>query len=145
VVKGSDNLLIRRASCCNPVPGDAIIGYISKGKGITVHRTDCPNMRNIRKEDQGRLISVDWDTPRSDRKYVADVQVVSETRKGIFKDVSKVCDDYDIEIVGLNLTDGEPGTSNTIITVEISDMHQMQRLLTALRQVEGVIKVFRPR
>ncbi len=145
VVKGSDNLLIRRAPCCNPVPGDTIIGYISKGKGITVHRTDCPNITHIRDEDKGRLIHVSWDTPDNSRKYVVDVQVISETRKGIFKDISKVCDDNEIEVVGLNLTDGEPGTSNTLITVEISDMHQMQRLLTALRQIEGVIKVFRPR
>ena len=145
VVKGSDNLLIRRAPCCNPVPGDIIIGYISKGKGITVHRSDCPNITHLRDEDRGRLIQVDWDTPDNSRKYVVDVQVISEARKGIFKDISKVCDDNEIEVVGLNLTDGEPGTSNTLITVEISDMHQMQRLLTALRQIEGVIKVFRPR
>ncbi len=145
VVKGADNLLIRRATCCNPVPGDAIIGYISKGKGITVHRTDCANIRNIREEDRGRLIEVNWDSPNENRKYYADIQVVSEERKGLFKDISKVCDDYDLEIVGLNLTPGEPGTTNTLLTVEITDMHQIQRLLTALRQVTGVIKVFRPR
>ena len=145
VVKGADNLLIRRATCCNPVPGDPIIGYISKGKGITVHRIDCPNISNLREEDRQRLINVNWDTPDSNRKYYVDLQVVSEERKGIFKDISKVCDDYDIEVVGLNLTPGEPGTTNTLITVEITDMHQMQRLLTALRQVEGVIRVYRPR
>lgn len=145
IVKGADNLLIRRATCCNPVPGDPIIGYISKGKGITVHRTDCANIRNIREEDRGRLIEVNWDSPSENRKYYADVQVVSEERKGLFKDISKVCDDYDLEVVGLNLTPGEPGTTNTLLTVEITDMHQIQRLLTALRQVEGVIKVFRPR
>lgn len=145
VVKGADNLLIRRATCCNPVPGDPILGYISKGKGITVHRTDCPNINNLREEDRARLITVNWDTPDTNRKYYVDLQVVSEERKGIFKDISKVCDDYDIEVVGLNLTPGEPGTTNTLITVEITDMHQMQRLLTALRQVEGVIRVFRPR
>ncbi|MBP3896272.1 MAG: bifunctional (p)ppGpp synthetase/guanosine-3',5'-bis(diphosphate) 3'-pyrophosphohydrolase [Mogibacterium sp.] len=145
VVKGADNLLIRRATCCNPVPGDPIIGYISKGKGITVHRVDCPNISNLREEDRQRLINVSWDTPDSSRKYYVDLQVVSEERKGIFKDISKVCDDYDIEVVGLNLTPGEPGTTNTLITVEITDMHQMQRLLTALRQVEGVIRVYRPR
>ena len=145
VVKGADNLLIRRATCCNPVPGDPIIGYISKGKGITVHRVDCPNISNLREEDRQRLINVNWDTPDSSRKYYVDLQVVSEERKGIFKDISKVCDDYDIEVVGLNLTPGEPGTTNTLITVEITDMHQMQRLLTALRQVEGVIRVYRPR
>jgi GTP pyrophosphokinase len=144
VVKGADNLLIRRATCCNPVPGDPIIGYISKGKGITVHRVDCPNISNLREEDRQRLINVNWDTPDSNRKYYVDLQVVSEERKGIFKDISKVCDDYDIEVVGLNLTPGEPGTTNTLITVEITDMHQMQRLLTALRQVEGVIRVYRP-
>ncbi len=145
IVKGADNLLIRRATCCNPVPGDPIIGYISKGKGITVHRTDCANIRNIREEDRGRLIEVDWDSPSESRKYYADIQVVSEERKGLFKDISKVCDDYDLEVVGLNLTPGEPGTTNTLLTVEITDMHQIQRLLTALRQVDGVIKVFRPR
>ena len=145
VVKGADNLLIRRATCCNPVPGDPILGYISKGKGITVHRTDCPNINNLREEDRARLITVNWDTPDANRKYYVDLQVVSEERKGIFKDISKVCDDYDIEVVGLNLTPGEPGTVNTLITIEITDMHQMQRLLTALRQVEGVIRVFRPR
>ncbi|MBE6019966.1 MAG: bifunctional (p)ppGpp synthetase/guanosine-3',5'-bis(diphosphate) 3'-pyrophosphohydrolase, partial [Clostridiales bacterium] len=145
IVKGADNLLIRRATCCNPVPGDPIIGYISKGKGITVHRTDCANIRNIREEDRGRLIDVEWDSPSVNRKYFADIQVVSEERKGLFKDISKVCDDYELEVVGLNLTPGEPGTTNTLLTVEITDMHQIQRLLTGLRQIEGVIKVYRPR
>ena len=145
VVKGSDNLLIRRATCCNPVPGDPIIGYVSKGKGITVHRSDCTNITHLNEEDKGRLMEVEWDTPSDKLKYYVDIQVVSEERKGMFKDISKVCDDYDIEVVGLNLTEGEPGTTNTLLKVEISDMHQIQRLLTGLRQVGGVLKVFRPR
>ena len=145
IVKGADNLLIRRATCCNPVPGDSIIGYISKGKGITVHRTDCVNIRNIREADRGRLIDVEWDSPSVNRKYFADIQVISEERKGLFKDISKVCDDFELEVVGLNLTPGEPGTTNTLLTVEITDMHQITRLLTGLRQVDGVIKVYRPR
>ena len=144
VVKGADNLLIRRATCCNPIPGDKIIGYVSKGKGLTVHRTDCPNIQNLKEEEQGRLMEVDWDTPSDSRKYYADIQVVSTERKGLFKELSKVCDDNDLEVVGLNLTPGEPGTTNTLLTVEITDMHQIQRLLTGLRQVEGVIKVYRP-
>lgn len=145
VVKGSDNLLIRRATCCNPVPGDPIIGYVSKGKGITVHRKDCPNLKNMDEKDMGRLMEVEWDTPSDKLKYYVDIQVVSEERKGLFKDISKVCDDYDIEVVGLNLTEGEPGTTNTLLKVEISDMHQIHRLLTGLRQVDGALKVFRPR
>ena len=144
IVRGADNLLIRRATCCNPIPGDKIIGYVSKGKGLTVHRSDCPNIINLKDEDKGRLMEVDWDTPSDSRKYFADIQVVSEERKGLFKEISKVCDDNDIEVVGLNLTPGEPGTTNTLLTVEITDMHQIQRLLTGLRQVEGVTKVYRP-
>jgi len=143
IVQGSDNLLIRRATCCNPVPGDPIIGYISKGKGITVHRTDCSNIKNLSDEDKNRLIEVSWDTPDDNRKYYADIQVSAEERKGLFKDISKVCDDNDIEVVGLNLVDAEEGMSNTVITVGITDMHQMQRLLLALRQINGVDKVFR--
>ena len=145
IVQGSDNLLIRRATCCNPVPGDPIIGYVSKGKGITVHRIDCPNIANIKEEDKGRLIDVTWDTPSDTRKYYVDIQIISEERKGIFKDISMCCDDYDIEVVGLNLSQGENDTTSSLLTVEITDMHQIQRLLTALRQIDGVIKVFRPR
>lgn len=146
IVSGADNLLIRRATCCSPVPGDPIIGYISKGKGLTVHRTDCSNIQNLKEEDKQRLMEVNWDTPSDSRKYFVDIQIVSEEqRKGLFKDISKICDDYDIEVVGLNLTDGEPETTNYIVSVEITDMHQINRLLTGLRQIEGVIKVFRPR
>ncbi len=145
IVKGSDNLLIRRAACCNPVPGDPIIGYVSKGKGITVHRTDCSNLRNLKEEDRGRLMEVEWDTPSESRKYLVDVQIISETRKGLFKDISKVCDDNDLEVVGLNLDQSEPGITNALLTVELNELHQIQRLQTGLRQLEGVTKVYRPR
>ena len=145
IVKGTDNLLIRRATCCNPVPGDPIIGYISKGKGITVHRTDCSNLKNLKEEDKGRLMEVEWDTPSESRKYFVDVQIVSEERKGLFKDISKVCDDNDLEVAGLNLDHSEPGVINAMLTVELSELHQIQRLQTGLRQLEGVTKVYRPR
>ncbi|HHW95248.1 MAG TPA: bifunctional (p)ppGpp synthetase/guanosine-3',5'-bis(diphosphate) 3'-pyrophosphohydrolase [Mogibacterium sp.] len=143
IVKGTDNLLIKRATCCNPVPGDDIIGYISKGKGITVHRTDCSNIKNLSEEDRERLIEVHWDNPDANRKYYADIHIHAEERKGLFKDVSKVCDDNDIEVVGLNLTHADPGFSNVVLTVEISDMHQMKKILLSLKQIEGVEKVFR--
>ena len=143
VVKGTDNLLIRRATCCNPVPGDMIIGYVSKGKGITVHRCDCSNMQNLSEEDKARLIDVNWDTPNANHRYFADINVVAEERKGLFKDVSKVCDDSDVEIAGLNMMPSEPGEQQLVLTVGITDMHQMQILLMNLRTLEGVTKVYR--
>lgn len=143
VVKGTDNLLIRRASCCNPVPGDMIIGYISKGKGIAVHRCDCSNITNLSEEEKERLIDVSWDTPDTKHKYYADINVAADERKGLFKDISKLCDDNDIDLAGLNMISSEPGESNIVINVGISDMHQMQHLMMALRQIEGVVKVYR--
>ncbi|MBQ0040663.1 MAG: bifunctional (p)ppGpp synthetase/guanosine-3',5'-bis(diphosphate) 3'-pyrophosphohydrolase [Clostridiales bacterium] len=143
VVKGTDNLLIRRATCCNPVPGDLIIGYISKGKGITVHRCDCSNMQNLSEEDKARLIDVDWDTPDANHRYFADINVVAEERKGLFHDVSKVCDDTNVEIAGLNMIPSEPGEQQLVMTIGISDMHQMQILLMNLRTLDGVTKVYR--
>lgn len=144
VVRGTDNLLIRRAPCCNPVPGDSIVGFISRGRGIMVHRKECTNIVNLQDEDKDRLIEVFWDTPDSKNTYHADIQVCSLERKGLFKDISKVCDDSDIEILGLNIgANRDEDLTNTILTVSISDMHQMQRLLMQLRQIEGVEKVFR--
>lgn len=145
IVSGMDNLLIRRATCCNPVPGDIIIGYISKGKGITVHRIDCSNIKNLSDEDKNRIIQVQWDTTDSNHKYYSDIQICSVERKGLFKDISKICDDYDVDVAGINMVPAEPGQSNILINVGISDMDQMQRLLLALKQIEGVENVFRSR
>ena len=142
-VHGADNLLIRRASCCSPVPGDEIIGYISKGKGINVHRVDCPNMKDLSKEDKERLIKVEWDLPDSKHKYFVDLQVSATERKGLFKDISKLCDDNEVDVAGLNMIPAEPGKTEIIMNVGITGMNQMQKLLIALRQIEGINRVFR--
>ena len=142
-VHGADNLLIRRASCCSPVPGDMIIGYISKGKGINVHRTDCPNLKDLSDEDKERLIQVEWDIPDSSQKYFVDLQVSADDRKGLFKDISKLCDDNEVDIAGLNMVPGEPGSTEIILNVGITGMNQMQKLLIALRQIEGINRVYR--
>ena len=74
-----------------------------------------------------------------------DIQIVSEERKGLFKEISKVCDDNDLEVAGLNLDRSEPGVINALLTVELNELHQMQRLQMGLRKLEGVIKVYRPK
>lgn len=143
IVKGSDNLLIRRASCCNPVPGDMIIGYISKGKGINVHRTDCTNIVNMNEADKARLIDVSWDTPKSGYTYFVDITVEGNDRKGLFSDISKTCDDNDADLAGVNMKPVTAGEFSMFITVSITDMHQLQRLIIALRQVPSVTSVYR--
>lgn len=142
IVQGADNLLIKRATCCSPIPGDPIIGYISKGKGINVHRTDCSNLKNLSEEEKARLIKVEWDTPKENERYMADIKVEGFERKGMLADISKACDDCDVFLAGINM-DPAFDTFSMTVTVSLSTMHQMQHLLISLRQIENVEKVYR--
>ena len=145
MVKGSDNLLIKVARCCNPVPGDDIIGFITKGRGITVHRKDCTNILSLPNDEKGRLIQVEWETPKLGQTYYADVLVSGQDRKGLFSDISKVCEDLDIKLSGVNMRPVDDNNITCTLTVSISDTHQMQRLLIALRNVPGISEVYRAR
>jgi GTP pyrophosphokinase len=144
-VKGVHNLLIRLARCCNPVPGDDIRGYITKGRGVTVHRADCPNILYIPEEEKGRLIEVEWEGGGQDQHYDADASISAEDRKGLFSDISKVCEDLDVHITGVNARSAKDGAVNILMTLSISNTGQMERVLRALRGVAGVEAVRRAR
>lgn len=145
-VAGADDigsLLINIANCCTPVPGDHIIGYITKGKGINVHRADCSNIKNLPDEEKERLIQVEWKTPKEGQTYYTDVSVLSLDRKGLFSDISKTCEDMDVKLVGVKMNPAEDGMVNILLTVAITGTHQMQRVLIALRNLSGIEKVYR--
>ena len=143
IVKGSDNLLIRIARCCTPVPGDDIIGFITKGRGITVHRKDCSNIVSLPEQEKGRLIQVEWETPKEGQTYYTDINICCKDRRGMFSDISKVCEDMDVRLVGVNMKPADMEYVNVTITVAITGTHQIQRLLIALRNVPGIDKVYR--
>lgn len=142
-VKGYDNLLIRLSRCCSPVPGDEIIGFITKGHGITVHRKDCTNIKSLSETDKERLIDVEWETPKEGQTYFADILIEGNDRKGMFSDISKVCEDMDVKLAGVNMKPVDAGYVKCIITVSISGMHQINKLLIGLRNIEGVERVYR--
>ena len=140
--EGMDSLLIRMSKCCNPVPGDEIVGYITKGRGISVHRKDCVNIISMPLEEKGRLIDVDW-VAESGGAYDAEITIESDDRRGLFSDISKVCDTNDVEIVAVN-THGIRGEVVTIhMTLGIKDIEQLAKLVAAFRMVKGVTKVYR--
>ena len=142
--EGMDSLLIRMSKCCNPVPGDDIIGYITKGRGISVHRKDCVNITTMPENEKGRLIDVDW-VAESGGAYDAEITIESDDRKGLFSDISKVCDTNDVAIVAVN-THGVRGEVVTIhMTLAIKDTEQLAKLVAAFRMVRGVSKVYRSR
>ena len=142
-VRGVDNLLIRFANCCNPVPGDIIIGYISKGNGLAVHRADCSNIRALPPEERVRLLEVEWDINKTHSSFEADLTLIADDRKGLFADISRVCDDMDMPITGVM---GNVQTDNTVtftLAVQISNVNQIALLIRRLRSIENMSEVFR--
>lgn len=141
-VEGIDGLLIRTARCCNPVPGDEVIGFITKGRGISVHRKDCINIKTMPEEEKERFIAVSWEDSQNE-KYSADVVVIAQNRKGMFADLSRICANYDMDLSGVNAKTDMEGNARIHITVEISDTQQMTKLMVAFRALDGVYEVFR--
>jgi GTP pyrophosphokinase len=147
-VEGVDNLLIRLARCCSPVPGDDIVGFITKGRGLTVHRSDCTNIVNLPEQEKARLMEVHWNTAEKTGAgiYNADLYVEAVDRKGLFSDISRKCVDMDVNIAGVNLkTDNDDGTAQILLTLSIKDTTQMEKILRTLRQIESVTDVYRAR
>ena len=142
-VEGADNLLIRFSKCCNPVPGDEIIGYITKGRGISVHRKDCVNILSVSDIEKQRFIKVDWDQEKLDKAYDADICIVSEDRKGLFSDLSRVCEDMDVHIAGVNAKSAKDQSVNITMTLSISNTGQMEKVLRSLKNISGVSYVYR--
>ena len=142
-VKGADNLMIRIARCCNPVPGDDIVGFITKGRGISVHRKDCSNIKSMPEEERARFIDVEWESLKEGKAYNADICVIGLDRKGIFSDISRTCEDMDVNISGVNAKAGKNESVKITLTLSITSTQQMQKVLRKLRLVDGVNSVFR--
>ena len=145
IVKGTDNLMIRISRCCNPVPGDDIIGFITKGRGISVHRKDCTNMISLPEEEKSRMIDVEWEDLKEGKSYNTDVLIRAADRKRLVSDISKACEDLDIDISGINAKSTKDGQANITLTLSISSTQEMQKVLRSLRNVEGVVNVYRAR
>ena len=143
VVKGSDNLMIRISRCCNPVPGDEIIGFITKGRGISVHRKDCSNMTSLPENEHARFIDVEWEDLKVGKSYDADICMVTIDRRHMFSDISRACEDMDVHISGVNAKSGKNEEVNIVLTLSLSSTQQMQKVLRTLRNIEGVLHVYR--
>ena len=145
VVKGADNLMIKLAKCCNPVPGDEIIGFITKGRGISVHRCDCSNIVSLPEEEKMRFIEVEWEDLEEGKSYEASIVLSGTDRKGILSDISRACESMDINLSGVNARAGKDGSLNMTIQLDISSTQEMDRILRVLRNVEGITHVYRAR
>ena len=142
-VEGVDNLLVRFSKCCNPVPGDEIVGFITKGRGISIHRKDCINVLSLPEEERQRFIDVQWDQEKDNLAYDTSIHILAEDRKGLISDISRVCEDMDVNITGVNAKSARDGIVNMVLTVAISNTSQMEKMLTNIKSISGVADVYR--
>ena len=142
-VKGIDNLLVRVSKCCSPVPGDQIIGFITKGRGVSVHRVDCPNIVNLPESEKARFIEVEWSGGEKAISYNTDISIIAEDRKGMFADISRTCEDLDVHIAGVNARSDKDNVVHMTMTLALSDTGEIQKVLRNLKNIHGVIDVYR--
>ena len=142
-VGGVGNLLTHMAKCCNPLPGDPIVGFVTRGKGVTVHRQDCPNVLNMDGEDQARLISVEW-TDQREETYPARVVISAFDRKGLLNDITGLLSGEKVNLVEVNTrTDRDDQSVAMTLTLEIRDLTQLARVMDRIGQLPNVEDVYR--
>jgi (p)ppGpp synthase/HD superfamily hydrolase len=140
-VLGVGDLLTNLARCCNPLPGDEIVGYITRGRGVTIHRSDCPNI--LRTNDRERLIEVDWGTEVAETHPV-NVRVEAYDRQGLLRDIASVVADEAINLSAANVvTRKKDNMATMMVTLEIADIDQLSRVLTRIERLPNVVEARR--
>ena len=142
VVEGIDNCLVKFSKCCNPVPGDEIIGYITKGRGVSIHRTDCVNMEELLK-DENRIINVSWYNEETKGSYNVEIEILSNDRTGLLADIVKEITGLKINIMGVNTKTSKERIATINVTVEVKDTDQLNKVIKAVRKVDSVYEVNR--
>jgi len=142
-VLGVGNLLTTIANCCMPVPHDDIIGYITKDRGVSVHRTDCKNMLHLKDKEQMRLIEVEWGDTNV-RNYPVNILIHANDRHGLLSDITKTLSDDKINVTAVNtISNKNDQTAKMAVTIEIRDLQQLTRLMDKIAQLRNVIEVSR--
>jgi GTP pyrophosphokinase len=140
---GFDELLVVRARCCNPIRGEKIVGYITRGKGVSVHSATCPNVVNLM-YDPERRIDVEWDKGDAVANYTVKLTMEVEDRKGLLAAVSAKIADINTNIKNMDArTGGDDQRARIDVTVEISDLKHLEKVIKSLRSVDGVLDVER--
>ena len=145
VVQGLSNCLVKFSKCCSPVPGDEIVGFITRGYGVSVHRKDCPNADPARRppEEAGRWIKVSWGG-KTRESYRTNLQVVSKDRPNLLVDISTILSAAKVQVSSLNARSTADGFALISLAVDVSDSQQLQAVMRRLEQISGVMRVTRP-
>ena len=146
VVKGIDDVAVRFSKCCSPVPGDEIVGFVTRGRGVSIHRTDCVNVINLSEIDRGRLIDAEWQVSAAENtgeKYLAEIKIFANNRNGLLADISKALTEKNIDILSMNTRTSKQGIATMATSFEISSRDELQRIIDKIRMIDSVIDIER--
>ncbi len=142
-VEGLDDVLVRLAACCTPVPGDEIIGFITRGRGVSVHRIDCANAVSLAQEQATRLIDVEWDGERPGKLFATNVEVVALDRSRLLRDVANALGDQHVNIISCETITGDDRVARMRFGLELSNPAQLNAVLTTIKQIDSVYDAHR--
>ena len=144
VVKGLNDVAVRFSKCCSPVPGDEIIGFVTRGRGVSIHRTDCVNIMNLPEEDRVRMIEAEWSSmPKQDELYSAEIIVYANNRTGVLVDITKIFTENKIDVKSMNVRTSKKGTATITVGFEIHGVEQLRGIVKKIREVESVLDIER--
>ena len=146
VVKGIHDLAVRFSKCCNPVPGDEIVGFVTRGRGVSIHRTDCVNIINLPEDERSRMIDAEWQMAEgasNNEQYSTEIKIFANNRIGMFVDISKVFTERQIDITSMNVRTSKQGKATIMMAFDIHGIEELNKLTDKLRQIEGVLDIER--
>ncbi len=146
IVHGMDDVAVRFSKCCNPVPGDEIVGFVTRGRGVSIHRTDCVNIINISEADRGRLLDAEWQISPDDMSgstYKADINIYVEDRVGVLVEVAKVFTENEINVTAMSSRSGKNNTATINAAFDVHSVGQLNKLIDKLRNLECVYDIER--
>ena len=145
VVRGIHDVAVRFSKCCNPIHGDEIVGYVTRGRGVTIHRTDCVNVMNMSEMDRSRLLEAEWQDPeiKPDEHYMAEINVYANNRTGLLVDISKIFTERKIDIRNINCRTNKQEKATISVSFNVSCKDELNSLIEKIRQLESVLDVER--
>ena len=145
VVKGITDLSVRFSKCCSPVPGDEIVGFVTRGRGISIHRNDCVNVLSLPEIERVRLIDAEWQLPEDStgEKYIADIKIFANDRNGLLMDVTRALTEKNINIMSMNTKTNRHGLASLKVSFEITGKEELERVIDKIHGIEGVIDIER--
>ncbi|MBC2581142.1 bifunctional (p)ppGpp synthetase/guanosine-3',5'-bis(diphosphate) 3'-pyrophosphohydrolase [Clostridium sp. DJ247] len=142
IVKGETNLLVRFAKCCNPVPGDEIVGYITKGRGVSIHREDCKNIEFLLKNEENKLIEVSWGKPKGG-EYIAEILIKAEDRQGLLAESMEIISSSNTSLYAVNAKPAKNDIALINIKLKISNIDDLKAVIKKIKRIKGVIDTYR--